>query len=430
MSNSEIYEGEFSFKQYFVPLTTIKAVHWIIIIGLLVFANALFNGFVWDDKTYIVNNLEVHKLDLATLLGPNLFNSAGFYRPISALYFAGLYSLSGATPFLYHLLQILLHITNSVLVFIVFKHFFNKNVSFILALIFLVHPMNVESVSYIASSVSVLFLFFGLLALVLSFKQELKGKKLFSIFCLIFLSMLTKETGFLFLLLILLFIFLYKKRSFILFSLLSVATTILYLIFRISTIGTTYEKQDFIPIMKLSLDERLLSIPQIIFYYIGTFIFPNKLATSQNWVVHEINFSNFYLPLLLDTLFFISIGLIGIYLYKNKKELFAIFVFFLFWFFAGLEMLLQIVPLDMTVADRWIYFPMVGLLGLIGVSIALLTKRNPHLKKYILVAMIIIICLLAGRTIVRNTNWSNATILYTHDIQVQDDYNKRDGLGV
>ena len=90
MSNSEIYEGEFSFKQYFVPLTTIKAVHWIIIIGLLVFANALFNGFVWDDKTYIVNNLEVHKLDLATLLGPNLFNSAGFYRPISALYFAGL----------------------------------------------------------------------------------------------------------------------------------------------------------------------------------------------------------------------------------------------------------------------------------------------------------------------------------------------------
>jgi hypothetical protein len=40
-----------SFKTLFLPLTTFTAIHIIILVGLLVYGNTLFNGFVWDDTT-------------------------------------------------------------------------------------------------------------------------------------------------------------------------------------------------------------------------------------------------------------------------------------------------------------------------------------------------------------------------------------------
>lgn len=49
-------EQEFSFKSLFIPLTTIKAIRFIIIISMTVFSNGFFNDFVGDDKGQIVNN--------------------------------------------------------------------------------------------------------------------------------------------------------------------------------------------------------------------------------------------------------------------------------------------------------------------------------------------------------------------------------------
>jgi hypothetical protein len=43
-------EQEFSFKRLFSPLTTFKAIHIIVIAGLLVFGNTLFNNSVEDEK--------------------------------------------------------------------------------------------------------------------------------------------------------------------------------------------------------------------------------------------------------------------------------------------------------------------------------------------------------------------------------------------
>ena len=73
---------------------------------------------------------------------------------------------------------------------------------------------------------------------------------------------------------------------------------------------------------------------------------------------------------------------------------------------------------------------MIGLLGMIGVGVTILIAGRPQLKKYLLVVMIILLVLLAMRTMVRNANWSDAITLYKNDIKIQDDYNKRDGLGV
>src|SRR5579872_741315 len=148
---------EFSFKKLFIPLTTLKAVHWIIFIGLIVYANMLFNPGVWDDNEYILNQPLLQTFNISAIFGSNFFNNAGQYRPLTVLYYSVLYPLFGSNLFFYHVLQLTIHITNSALLFVLFKKFFGNKLSFFLSVIFLIHPMQIESVSYISSTDSTLF---------------------------------------------------------------------------------------------------------------------------------------------------------------------------------------------------------------------------------------------------------------------------------
>lgn len=425
----ELTRANFSFKSLFVPLTTAKAIIIIILVGLIVFSNALFNEFVWDDLTYIIKNPQVHQLNMPELLGRNLFNSAGFYRPIPALYFALLYKFFNTTTFFYHGIQLVLHITNSIFVYVLLKTFFRRSLSFFLSLIFLVHPINTESVIYVAASASVLLLFFGMYALLLNVRAETNIFKIFLIFFLILLSALTKETGLLFIPLLVIFQVLFNKAKYTRHILFAFLTASGYVIMRVATIGTQYVRQEEIPIMSLGLNERLLNIPQIIFYYLKTLLYPVNLAISQNWTIKTMTTTSFYIPLLSELVLIICSIFYGSYLYKNNKQQFKIYIFFFCWFALGMGMLLQIIPLDMTVADRWFYFPMVGLLGLIGTAIHSISIKNWKIKSIFITIAILIITTLSLQTIIRNSNWSDPMTLYSHDINIEDDYNKENGLG-
>lgn len=210
-------EQDFSFKQFFTPLTTKKAILIIAVVSFIVFFDMLFNGFVWDDKTYIIWNNEVHTFNILKLIGLNTFNVGGQYRPFPAIYFAVLYSLFHELPFFYHLIQLMLHITNAILVFLVFVRFFKKKISLFLSLIFLIHPTQVESVPYISSSDNPLFFLFGMLALLLSLKDTISLKRVFAISCCLLLSLYAKETGVLFLFIILLHRIIFKKNNIFVF---------------------------------------------------------------------------------------------------------------------------------------------------------------------------------------------------------------------
>ena len=190
-------QEEFSFKSYFVPLTTVKAIHWIIIIGLVVYFNSLFNSFVWDDFSQLINNSTSHSI----LNTPQFFidHSYTYYRPFATVVLAGMYMAFGTTAFWYHFVQVILHIINTIFIFILFKRFFKSFLSFILACIFLVHPINVESVAYISSIQAVLSLLLGLSALMIVSYKKQQSISLYLLLSLFFLlSMLSKETGIIF----------------------------------------------------------------------------------------------------------------------------------------------------------------------------------------------------------------------------------------
>lgn len=422
-------EKDFSLKSFFSPLTNAKAIHWIIIIGVIVYANMLFNGFVWDDNIYIINYPLVHSLNFINLIGKNLYNSGAQYRPILAIYFATLYSFYSTNSFFYHLFQLTIHIINSILVFILFAKFFNKNLSLLLSLIFLIHPIQVESVSYISATGDTSFLTFGILALNISMTRKINIKNWLLIFLLLVLALLTKETALLFIFVMWFYAFTFKRTNFLILSLLGILSTIIYLIIRFTIGGIFFSIIPVMPITRLSLIQRIINIPAIFFYYIKTFFFPYQLASDQQWIITSINFSNFYLPLIFDSLFLLVIIFLGVYLYSHKKKLFKYYMFFFFWFLIGVGLHLQIFPLDATVSDRWFYFPIIGLLGLIGIAIQVISNhsKNVQLWLYSLITMLLI--LLAIRTMIRNTNWSDPVSLYTHDLQVSDTFDIENNLG-
>src|SRR5476651_1982368 len=106
------------------------AVLLLIITGLIIYFPALFNGFVGDDYQQIVNNTQIHSLtNFPHYFTGSTYESGGadritglFYRPLMLTSFAILYSLFGVNPLPFHLLQVLLHIANTILLVLFLRY--------------------------------------------------------------------------------------------------------------------------------------------------------------------------------------------------------------------------------------------------------------------------------------------------------------------
>jgi len=421
-----------------------KYFYIIFVVGILIYFPIFFNGFVWDDYPYILNNPQIHLFDFASIFGPSYFNFGFFYRPIPDLYFTILYSFSGQHAFLYHLVQLVLHITSSVLLFIFFLFFFSDSIAFFLTLIFLVHPINVESVAFIGATQSELFFLPGIIALLLSQKKVVSQQRFLWIIVLLFLSALTKETGILFFLLVVIYRYVFKLGKLKDFLVASVVCGFIYLLLRDVVGGVKFDSGFLLPKIIATFPLILLNIPPIIFYYLKTFLYPSYLAIWQSWTITTPTFSNFVISLLACLLLLVLVVVFSLYLNGyNKKEVSVVqkkkktkntiqtqknvldqFIFFSIWFIIGIAILLQIPPLEMTVADRWFYFPIVGLLGMIGVVFEVFIPQiKVNYKVYLYVAIIIII-LLSIRSFIRTFDYKDNLTLYAHDSvnQVNDMY--------
>ncbi|MBI4009241.1 glycosyltransferase family 39 protein, partial [Candidatus Roizmanbacteria bacterium] len=197
-----------------------KYLFFLIIISFLVYFNSIFNGFVWDDEEQIVNNSFVHSIvNIPTFFKNSTFNPAGaeklpglYYKPLMTSLFSIIYSLFGPHPFYFHSIQIILHIINSILVFLIFKHLLKKEkLSLFLSLIFLLHPINSETVLYISALQDILFFLFGSLALLIITKKTTIQYVLISSTLLLF-SLLSKETAVLFVITVFLYLIFFKKN--------------------------------------------------------------------------------------------------------------------------------------------------------------------------------------------------------------------------
>lgn len=406
-----------------------KYVFPLLFLGLFVFSLGLFNHFIWLDKIYIQFNPKLVPFDIGRLFTLQGFTGGSFYRPITATYYSAILNLFGPTAFVFKIIQLFVHLTNTLLIFVLLQKYMKKQIAFVMSMIFLVHPMNVVSVSYISAVGGVLYVLFGILALLIAHQKKMNSFLKFSlIFLFLLLSVLSKEDGITFYFLTLAYFFIFDKKNLFFSFTSSIMAGIFYLFLRLGIAHIDYTRFEIVPIMRLNIIQRLFHIPQIIIYYLKTFFFPYHLATNQQWTIHSISISNFYLPLISIIFLLVILSYFLTSIRKEHQERSSHFVFFLLWFSLGLSIYLQIIPLDYTVANRWFYSPMVGLLGMIGVTLSTVSIRI-H-QKYVTIIAIVLISTLSLRAFIRTTNWHDEAILFGHDSQITTNFDTEDQLAV
>lgn len=154
--------------------------------AFLVYANSLGNGYVSDDRgiTQNIANGLIYK--------PKFFliQSITFLRPL--LYFL-VANIFGGVPAFYRLINILFHVGATLTIFALISLLSCADIAFFSALIFAVHPLQSEAVSWISGGQYSQYAFFLLLSL-LCFALKEKGRKYY-VFSLLafFLSLISSE---------------------------------------------------------------------------------------------------------------------------------------------------------------------------------------------------------------------------------------------
>ena len=115
-------------------------------LALLIYANSLSNGFVFDDIPLILDNQQIRSLRHMA----EIFGRQG-YRPVRTLTYALDYWLFGFEPFYFHLTNVLFHAANGVLFFLLLRRLFQKPaVALAGALLFVSHPVQTAAVAYVS----------------------------------------------------------------------------------------------------------------------------------------------------------------------------------------------------------------------------------------------------------------------------------------
>lgn len=144
----------------------------LLVLAFAVYANSLFNGFLFDDHFQIEHNSYLRDFRsiprILTTTGWSFQGSEGdsnVYRPALAIGFLFCYKAFGTSPFGYHLVSVLLHVAVVWLVFAVAMELFaDFSIGLGASLLFALHPIHTESVAWISGVNDVEMAFFFLLA--------------------------------------------------------------------------------------------------------------------------------------------------------------------------------------------------------------------------------------------------------------------------
>ena len=398
----------------------------IVLLSAAVYANVLDNAFVWDDEAQVVQNTAIqHMGDIWHLFEGSTFASHGsgslkgqYYKPLMSVGFMFAWAMGDGSPMPFHLMQVVIYTLNAIFVFFFFRRFFPRDLSGGLALFFLVCPLASETARYVANYQDTLYFFFGIIAmnLLIYLENRWKAWVLYPLVALCLLcALLSKETGALFLGVAFLYKAFFNRERFAGFLASLAAAFGIYLYMRIGVAGMTIKHDDFLaPIGRTNLLERLQTIPKIWTYYVVNFVFPYDLGVSKHWVVRDLTWSDFWLPLVVFLGFLASILAMW---WTNRTWRTT---FFLLWFLAGMGLHSQFFPLDTTAADRWFYFPVVGLMGLLTETA--IRYRRPWMTAKPAVALgVAVILAMAVRTAVRNQDWQTGLELFTRDLPYSPD---------
>ncbi len=396
----------------------------IVCAGLICYANSFKVPFLWDDEVLILRNHYVKSWDyLRPIFTSSHFRGGGeagnFYRPLQVVSYLLDYSLWGNNPFGFHLTNLILHCAVAVAVFFLVKRISADSLAgFLAALFFVVHPVHTEAVTYISGRADMQVALFLLLALLCFLRipaaSGLKrwlywaGAGLFYI-C----ALLSKEIALIFLILVFFYDFCFIERRQI------KSRIIIYLTFLVISSAYIFGRMKLLAFPQASslamiaqapLLQRLLTVPKIYLTYLGLLMFPVYLHMERHFLVTNLSDPYFCWGslLLLLTAWFLKLA------YRRWRPVF----FYCGWFIITLIPVLNILPLNATCAEHWLYLPAIGFWGLAATLAGKLFRQAAKKFKTMLLLLCgLLLVFYCSRTVMRNFQWYEPIKLYAHDLK-------------
>lgn len=367
-----------------------------------------------DDFIMVTENPDITSLSFSNI--KHVFSSFQYklYHPIVTLSYAVEYYFCKLEPYLYHIDNILLHILNTLILFFIIKKI-SKNIfiSYIVALLFAIHPVHVEVVAWITSRKDTLYSFFFLLSILfyINSYDSKHAKKLFWLSLISFiLSCLSKPMA-ITLPVVLILIDFYSNKLKLIDIKKYVPFFVISAVFVYLAIFAHYSPEEkAATTMFLRFEYFLDAHLNSLFYIYKIFVPVNLSCLYPQFYNHYDVMPNiiFYSAAILYLLMFISVFSLKI----NKKIFFGVFFFLITLLPSSGIMLTGVAP----VADRYIYIPCVGIFFIVAEFMYYICKKNNFLKYLGVLISIIAILVLFVLTYQRSLLWANNEALMTQAI--------------
>ncbi|MBZ5528277.1 MAG: tetratricopeptide repeat protein [Acidobacteriia bacterium] len=403
----------------------------LLLICVAVYANTLGNGFVYDDKQQVLENAYLTDWRyIPQIFGTTVWSFVGeagttnYYRPLMTFSYLVLWQTCGDLPYGFHLLNLLVNAGVVLMVFLAGRRIFaDSRIGWVAALLFAVHPVHTEAVSWIASLPDLQVTFFALLCLWLfADPAPRNGRHLLAILASFLLALLSKEPAIMLAPLALAFEHGVSPRrdSSGLASQVARyaplgALAVAYLLLRIALFGK------IAPVLQramLSWPEAIYSAFALTVGYARLLVFPVHLSAFHVFhASHELSE-----PLVLAGILIVALGIAGI-LFLRKRAPAAAFA--LLWAGVTLAPVLNARWMASNVlAERYLYLPSVGFCWFVawgGVRLWDSAAPRPGFSRSLRPALAVALCALSvlgcARIISRNTIWRDDLTLYTDTLK-------------
>ena len=431
-SNTERTDSSISRHRLTEKKFLLLTVSCILLLTILVYANSIENDFTnWDDPGLVIENLSIRSLSVDNLIKMFTPKRGATFQPVRVLSYAIDYHFWELNPVGYHLGNTILHGFAAILLYLALTSILkqirgesfaesNRTISLITALLFAVHPVNVEAVAWVASRKYGLLAFFYFLSFYLFVKSSEKKKRYIGYYSLsvVIYVLALLSSPFSVTLPALLFLYDYCRSTTI-----NLFNTLKQRFYYYLPYGILSICHFLILLTVLSAGPNpgvkshyagnplytLFTMLRVVYDYLKTLLFPLWL---NNRYLDAVSFSFFEYKLIISLFLLLSIAIVIATQVRSRKRL---ILFCLGWFFITLLPVSNIIPISTKMADRYLYLPAVGLFLLFSVGLNHMVEIwFVQKSKQILIIFLVIplVISLSYLSIQRNKIWANSQTLW------------------
>ncbi len=362
-----------------------------------VYAPALSNGFltIWDDPAYITANPDIAGLTFAHIKAVFSHIYVENYAPLHLLSYMLDYALYGLSLTGFHLTNNLIHALNGTLVFLlIYRISRDLALSLLAALLFALHPVQVESTVWLSERKTILAAAFALSSFLVFLRFLDRGGKGRYVTALILFAaaLLSKASVVVLPLLMALYLFLYDRGD--RYGRRRLLPVIPFFLLAAGGAGLTVmtQRHVIVPYPGGSPYATVLTMLPVLAEYLRIFLFPFNLSPSYHPVIYRTLFA----PQVILSILLISALILLVWHLRSDREI----LFWSAWVIIPLLPVLQIIPFVTIMNDRYLYLSMIGLAPLMVKTI-----RHAGGRRGMVVVTLLIFALIIPLTISRAHLW-------------------------